>query len=93
MPTIFAILAELTAVFDVSDLAITPTEATEGESLTIVVKVANSGGATGNYQLKLKIDGVVKAVREIALDPGASQTIDFTVRESKLASIKWKQVG
>jgi len=77
--TLFTILAKLQAVFEVSDLAIKPTWVAEGKSVTITVRVTNSGGATGEYALKLEIDSIVKAVREITLDPGASQIISFTV--------------
>lgn len=91
--TLFAILAKLQAVFEVSDLAITPTEVAEGESVTITIKVTNSGGATDKYALKLKIDDIVKAVREITLDPGVSQIISFTVEGAKPGEYKVEVEG
>ncbi len=63
-------------------------ENTEVESITIAVKVTNKGGATGSHVIELKIDGIVKEVREITLEPGVSQIITFTLEEVKAGEHK-----
>ncbi|UCB43247.1 MAG: DUF11 domain-containing protein, partial [Dehalococcoidales bacterium] len=98
--TIFAVLARINvqsppapdhevALFELSNLAITPSESkiwdfptfvvTTGEEATITVDVTNSGNMGGNYTAFLKIDGIIVATQQISLDPGQSGQLTFVV--------------
>ena len=77
--TTFAILAYAPpAVFTSSALTISPTEVDIGQSVTIGVTVANTGGVSGSYEVTLKIDNVVVDTKYVTLDGGASQKVTFT---------------
>ncbi len=67
------------AAFSLSSLAISPGEIAGGDSVTISVEVANTGEEAGNYEVILKIDGVVEASKEVSVAAGASQEVIFTV--------------
>ena len=67
------------AAFSLSSLTISPSEIVLGESVTISVEVTNTGEEAGNYEVILKIDGVVEASEEVSVAAGASQQVIFTV--------------
>jgi len=67
------------AVFEVTDLVISPSQVTKGEPANISVTVKNTGDAQGSHSLELKINGTVEATEEVTLDAGASETVTFTV--------------
>jgi len=67
------------AAFSLSSLTISPSEIALGESVTISVEVTNTGEEAGNYEVILKIDGVVEASEEVSVAAGASQGVIFTV--------------
>ncbi len=67
------------AAFSLSSLILSPNEVAPGESVTISVQVANTGEVAGNYELVLKIDGVVEASKQITVNAGTSQKVTFTV--------------
>jgi len=67
------------AAFSLSSFIISPNEVAPGESVTISVQVANTGEVAGNYELALKIDGVVEASKQITVNAGASQKVTFNV--------------
>lgn len=67
------------AVFEVSDLVISPSQINKGESASISVTVKNTGDASGSYALELKIDGEVEATEKVELEAEASKTETFTV--------------
>jgi len=66
------------AIFAASSLLIIPTEVNIGETVNIIIVVTNTGGQSGNYQVILKINGVVEADRDIALDAGAVKQVSFS---------------
>ena len=66
------------AAFSVSNLSVTPLEVEPGDTVTITVSVANTGGESGSCRVTLKINGVVEATKEVVLAPGASESITFT---------------
>jgi len=66
------------AAFTTSNLVITPAEVNISETVTISLKVTNTGEAEGTYEATLKVNGVVLETREVTLDGGASQTVTFT---------------
>ena len=69
------------AAFEIGSLNISPTEVGIGETVNITVLVANTGGQSGSYQVILKIAGVAEAEREVVLNAGASQQVDFTTSQ------------
>ena len=84
--TAFAVLSYEPAVpapaaFECGWLSITPTAVYIGETVNVTVLVANTGGQSGDYEVILKINGVVEADRDVALDAGASEQVGFTTSE------------
>jgi len=82
----FVVLAKLApspqpARFEVSNLTINPNQAQPGQPIAISLIVTNNGGTAGSYQLQLRIDGVVRAVREITVSPGSSEAVNFEVSD------------
>ncbi|HEX76433.1 MAG TPA: hypothetical protein G4O12_07665 [Dehalococcoidia bacterium] len=63
----------------ISNLIIDPREVNEGGTIIISATVANSANTTLSYPLKLMIDDVVEATKDINLPPGGSDTVSFTV--------------
>jgi len=59
-------------------LAVTPSEAGAGESVTISLRVTNDGDMEGSLTVILRIDGVVEAAEEVTLPGGNSTTLTFT---------------
>ena len=67
------------ADFTVSNLSISPPEATTGEKISICVVVNNTGDLTGIFQLELKVNGEVYFIRSARLDGGDTVTESFLV--------------
>ncbi|MBA7699619.1 hypothetical protein ES703_108318 [subsurface metagenome] len=67
------------AAFAVTDLSILPAEAYVGDSLSITVIVTNTGGQSGSCEVTLRIDDVIEATKEVAVSPGLSKKVTFTV--------------
>jgi hypothetical protein len=67
------------AAFECSLLTISPTEVDIDETVSVTILVANTGGQSGSYQVVLRINGVVAADREVALDAGASEQVSFSI--------------
>lgn len=88
----FAVMTEvaspppLPAKFVVSNLAISPGQARLGQPVHISIDVANDGAVAGNSQLYLVIDGIVREIKEITVEPGSIVTAEFEV--SNLAAGK-----
>ena len=83
--TPFAVMAEVAppppppARFEVSNLAINPSQVEAGESTTISAQVANIGGTSGEYTLVLNIEGLLETSQVVELAPEQSQEISFTI--------------
>lgn len=82
----FAVLAEvapaplpLPASFKVSNLKVNPLWARLGQPVSISVDIANEGDLTGSYELYLLIDGVVRAVKEVTIEPQSVMSLEFKV--------------
>ncbi len=69
------------ATFVTSALSISPSEVEVGESVTISVRVANTGVLIGSYEVTLKINNIVIATESVTLAGGASQTVTFTTAQ------------
>lgn len=74
------------AIFTSSSLSISPSRADIGESITISVLVTNTGNAAGSYEVALKLDGVTEATKQVTLDAGASESVNFAVAKSAAGS-------
>ncbi|GEM_PF-7063094 len=71
--------------FEFSDLIVSPPEVRPPEKVKISVRVTNVGKAGGSCPVRLKIDGLEEAEKDVYLGPGESQVISFEVgrREPK----------
>jgi len=67
--------------FRPSNLVIEPGEAKPGQEITISLIVTNIGGAAGTCTLELKVDGEVRSVKSVTLEPGESQVVSFSIIE------------
>lgn len=63
--------------FELSNLNINPSTLKVGEEVEISVKVSNSGGSAGSYNVTLKINGEVIDSRQVTLDSGESTIVTF----------------
>ena len=70
------------AAFEIGSLSISPTEVDIGETVNITVLVANTGSEAGNYKVILKINGVVEAGKDVALNPDASKQVSFSTSKN-----------
>ena len=87
--TPFAILAGIgLPAFSASDLSITPAEVDIGGEVTISLLVANTGDLAGSYEVTLKIDNVVLAIKDVIVGAGASEEVTFTIVEKEAGSYK-----
>jgi len=77
---------EPAAIFTSSSLSISPSRADIGESVTISVLVTNTGNTAGSYEVALKLNGVTEATKQVTLDAGASESVDFSVAKSEAGS-------
>jgi hypothetical protein len=74
------------ASFAVSDLKVSPSSVTPGETVTIAAAVTNSGDSQGSYTVVLKVNGVVEAENEVTLDPEKTEVVTFTVSKESAGS-------
>ena len=76
--TVMEEVVPLPPTFTPSSLRVSPDQADIGETVTISISVANTGGEAGSYTVTLKIDGVVEETKEVTVDAGASTGVNFT---------------
>lgn len=67
------------ANFQVSKLVITPTELLRGSSSAVTVNVTNVGEVGGDYEVILKVNGEAVQTKKVAVAPGGSGTVDFSL--------------
>lgn len=78
--SVFTVLSEAPPpFFALSNLAVSSTEVTSGQSTTVSVDVQNTGDVESSYVVKLKINGAVEETRDITLAGGDTTTVSFTV--------------
>jgi len=85
--TFFGIIAQITPTtptFTVTNLVVSPSEVSIGESVTVSALVSNIGDTDGSYEITLKINGRVKAKQRI--DIAAGQNEHFSSNISKTAA-------
>ena len=66
------------AAFEATYLLVFPTQVDTGETVKARVKVTNTGDLAGSYKVTFKIDKEVVATRQVTLDGGASQQVEFS---------------
>jgi len=74
------------ATFQISLFGISPDRVYIGDTVTITMLVANTGGQPGSYQVVLKINGAVEATQEVILDAGASERVSFTALKGDIGT-------
>lgn len=67
--------------FRPSNLVIEPGEVKPGQEISISLIVTNIGGAAGTCTLELKVDGEVRSVKSVTLEPGESEVVSFSIIE------------
>ena len=67
--------------FRPSNLVIEPGEAKPRQEISISLIVTNIGGAAGTCTLELKVDGEVRSVKSVTLEPGESEVVSFSIIE------------
>jgi len=75
-------VAAAPAAVTLSNLAVSPSSTEPGATVTIAVTVQNTGGQRGSTLVELKINGATENTETVTLDPGASETVTFTVTRS-----------
>jgi len=74
------------AAFTTSGLMVSPSEVNVGETVTITVSVANTGGTEGTYATILNINGVKEAEKSVTVDAGDSKIVTFSVTKQEPGS-------
>jgi hypothetical protein len=67
------------AAFEVTTMNVTPPEVTAGETANVTAEVKNTGGIEGTYTAVLTVDGATVETIGVALVPGASKTVTFSL--------------
>jgi hypothetical protein len=60
-------------------LTVTPLEASVSQPITITAEMVNTGAVTAQYEVKLKINGVVEATQTIELERDERTTVVFKI--------------
>ncbi|GAI79600.1 unnamed protein product, partial [marine sediment metagenome] len=68
------------------NLTVNPTQVEPGETVTVAVHVANTGGTEGSYTVILKINGVKEADRTVTIAAGGMEIVTFSVTKEDAAS-------
>jgi len=67
------------ASFTLSNIIVTPAEASLGKTVNISVDIANSGDLSGNYEVVLKIDGNVEGKQTVTVAGHTSTKASFSI--------------
>lgn len=67
------------AEFEVISLVSEPSEVVAGETVSVTAVVKNTGGSEGTYVVMLTLDGVTIETKEVAITPGSSKTVTFSM--------------
>ena len=71
------------AAFNVSQLAISPTDLRVGQTGTISVQVYNVGEAAGDYEVSLEVAGKVIETKHINVEGWSIQTVAFNLMQDQ----------
>ena len=69
------------AEFKATSISITPDSVLVGDVAEVTVIVANTGEVAGTLPVPLIVNGVASSSQEVTLEPGASQTVDFSLSQ------------
>jgi len=69
------------AEFEIVSMNIKPMIAVAGETVSITAVVKNIGGSEGTYAAMLTMDGVLIDANEVAITPGGSKVVTFSLVE------------
>jgi uncharacterized protein YfaS (alpha-2-macroglobulin family) len=58
---------------------INPTAALQGEAVTVSTRVSNNGESDGDYEVVLKVNGIVERTKTVTIKAGNSETVTFTI--------------
>jgi hypothetical protein len=83
----------LPAKFEISNLIINPQKAYLGETVTINLTITNEGATFGSFELHLIIDGIVRAIEEVTLAAGSSETLTFELSNLAVGSHQVEVAG
>jgi hypothetical protein len=67
------------ASFGMSGVVVSPEKAKPGQTVTISTMVSNAGGMSGEYEVTLKINGVIESSKRASLGAGVGETVVFTI--------------
>ena len=83
----YAIIAQLpSAKFTVSDLTVTPEDATSGSNVDVSATVKNTGDASGNYTCNLTINGAVFESQTVTVNAAEQATVHFSIPAGKVGT-------
>lgn len=68
--------------FEVSNLAVSPSEVRPGEPITISVDVRNVGDTDGTYTATLVVEGMEVGNKSVSVADGGKKTVSFSITES-----------
>ena len=71
------------AILSTSYASVTPQQTMANQPVTISTNVVNSGDDTGNYNVVLKIHGLVEQSKMVSVGPGGAYQVKFTVTKSE----------
>ncbi|MBM4446179.1 MAG: hypothetical protein FJ023_02340 [Chloroflexi bacterium] len=74
--------------FEVLSLDVTPAKITTGEKATVEVEVRNNNAETDTYNVPLMVNGVADDRKSVALAPGATELITFTLTRSQAGTYR-----
>ena len=79
--------------FRASNLIISPEQTRPGLTVSISLDITNDGAVGGSYELYLVIDGVVRAIKEISIEPNSVVTVIFEVSDLAIGRHQVKVAG
>jgi ABC-type transport system substrate-binding protein len=65
--------------FDVTDLTISPSSVTVGDSVTVSVNVTNTGETEVSGSITLALNDVIEEIKDVTVAGGETETVTFTV--------------
>jgi hypothetical protein len=92
-PGVVSVAPMKMATFDVSDLAVSPLEAKEWETVTVSFRVTNTSYVSGYYRAELKVNDKVVFIKALELAPQTTKLATLYVVETKAGEYKVKVGG
>jgi len=74
----FALAGDRPAL-EVAEHSVSATEVTTGEELTVEATVENTGGAAGEDEIALQVDGEIVETTPVTVKPGSEADVAFTL--------------